>query len=67
MGNTFGPNGFSIGSSRQVSSSKYPRSYCMKLTSQIRSPDLRHPDVLPGKDVAEIHLAPIEADAAAVE
>src|SRR5262245_46884614 len=26
MGNTDGPNGLSIGSSRQVSSSKYPRS-----------------------------------------
>src|SRR5687768_16667367 len=26
MGNTDGPNGFSIGSRRQVSSSKYPRS-----------------------------------------
>ena len=25
-GNTFGPNGFSIGSSRHVSSSKYPKS-----------------------------------------
>src|SRR4051812_44997092 len=26
IGNTFGPNGFSIGSSRHVSSSKYPKS-----------------------------------------
>jgi hypothetical protein len=26
MGNTFGPKGFSSGSSLQVSSSKYPRS-----------------------------------------
>jgi hypothetical protein len=37
VGNSFGPNGFSIGSSRHVSSSKYPKSYCMKITSQMRS------------------------------
>ena len=37
IGNTFGPNGFSIGSSLQVSSSKYPKSYCMKVTSHVRS------------------------------
>jgi len=37
IGNTFGLNGFSIGSSLQVSRSKYPRSYCMKLTSHILS------------------------------
>jgi hypothetical protein len=38
MGNSFAPNGFSIGSSRHVSSSKYPKSYCMKVRSQMRSP-----------------------------
>jgi transposase InsO family protein len=37
MGNSFGPNGLSIGSSLHVSSSKYPKSYCMKVTSQMWS------------------------------
>jgi hypothetical protein len=37
IGSTFGRNGFSMGSSLQVSSSKYPKSYCMKLTSQVLS------------------------------
>src|SRR5262245_8321669 len=39
MGNTRARNGLSIGSSRHVSSSKYPRSYSIKLTNQIRSVD----------------------------
>jgi hypothetical protein len=29
-------------------------------------PHLRHPDILPGEDVTEIHLAAIETDASAV-
>jgi len=37
MGNTFGPKGFSSGSNTRVSRSKYPRSYSIKLTSQISS------------------------------
>ena len=43
MGNTFGLNGFSIGSSLHSSSSKYPKSSSMKLTSQIRSLTCRTP------------------------
>ena len=38
IGNTFGPKGFSIGSARHGSSSKYFKSWCMKVTSQIWSP-----------------------------
>src|SRR4029079_4548150 len=49
MGNSFGPNGFSIGSSRHVSSSKYPKSYCMKVTSQMRSPTCVTPTCCPAK------------------
>src|SRR4029077_17218016 len=37
MGNTFGPKGFSSGSKTLVSKSKYPRSYCIKLTNQMSS------------------------------
>ena len=37
IGNTFGPKGFSIGSSLHVSWSKYPRSKSIKLTSEISS------------------------------
>lgn len=37
IGNTFALNGFSIGSSRHVSSSTQPKLYRMKLPSQIRS------------------------------
>lgn len=47
MGNTVGPNGFSIGSSRHVSSSKYPGSNCMKLTSQMRSSTCLIPTIWP--------------------
>jgi hypothetical protein len=49
MGNTFGPNGFSIGSSRQVSSSKSPKSWCMTLTSQMCSPTCVTPTFCPAK------------------
>src|SRR4029453_1311550 len=38
IGNTFGPNGLSIGSSRHVSSSKKPKSYSLKGTGQTGSP-----------------------------
>ena len=37
IGNTFGPKGFFSGSSTRVSRSKYPRSYSIKLTSQMSS------------------------------
>src|SRR5712664_3062890 len=37
IGNNFGPNGFSSGSSTRVSRSKYPKSKSIKLTSQIPS------------------------------
>ena len=49
IGNTFGPNGLSMGSSLQVSSSKYPSSYCMKLTNQTRSPTCVTPTFCPAK------------------
>src|SRR5215475_14759698 len=35
--NTLGPKGLATGSSLHVSSSKYPRSQCMKETSQMRA------------------------------
>ena len=41
-GNSFGPNRFSIGSSRQVSSSKYSKSYCMKVSDPDALAHLRH-------------------------
>jgi hypothetical protein len=62
IGNTFGPNGFSIGSTRMASSSKYPKSYCIKLTSHTRSPTCVTPTFLSREDVAEIHLPTLEAD-----
>src|SRR5262245_36175056 len=49
MGDTFGPKGFSIGSRRHVSSSKYPKSYCIKVTSQMRSLTWRTPTRWPAK------------------
>ena len=49
IGNTFEPKGFWIGSSLHVSSSKYPRSYCMKLTSQMRSPTWVTPTFCPAR------------------
>src|SRR5437867_3131905 len=49
IGNTFEPKGFSIGSSRHSSSSKYPKSYCMKVTSQMRSPTCVTPTFCPAK------------------
>jgi hypothetical protein len=55
MGNSFGPNGFSIGSSRHVSSSKYPKSYCIKVTSHVLT-DLGDADALAGKDMTQVHL-----------
>src|SRR5437899_6187641 len=44
MGNTFGPNGFSSGSSTRVSRSKYPRSYSIKQIGRAQSElqSLRH-------------------------
>ena len=38
MGDSLGPKGSSIGSSLHVSSSKYPKFSCMKVTSQTCSP-----------------------------
>ena len=41
IGNTFGPKGFAIGSSLQVSSSKSPKSWRMKVTRRIRREAVR--------------------------
>ena len=43
IGNTFRQNRFSIGSRRHVSSSKYPKSKSMKLTSRRCSPTCETP------------------------
>ena len=59
MGNTVGPNGLAIGSSRQVSSSKYPKSYCMNVTSQMRSLTWV---TLAGEDMTHIHVPVTEPD-----
>src|SRR6202011_3255739 len=49
MGNTFGPKGFSSGSKTLVSKSKYPRSYCIKLTNQMSSCTSLMPTACPAK------------------
>ena len=49
IGNTFAPNGFSVGSSRHVWSAKQPKSYCMKVTSQMCSPTCVTPTFCPVK------------------
>jgi hypothetical protein len=51
MGNTLGLKGFPIGSSRQVSSSKHPKSSSIKLTSQIQSLTWRTPTSWPANTV----------------
>jgi hypothetical protein len=66
IGNTFGPKGFSIGSSRHVSSSKYPKSYCMKVTSQSSIADLGDADVLSRQGLTEVDPPPLEANPPAV-
>lgn len=64
IGNTFGPNGLAIGSRRQVSSSKYPKSYCTKVASQrCRRPARCRRSG--GEDLAEVDPLAIDADAAA--
>jgi hypothetical protein len=63
MGNTFGPNGFSISSTYIVSSSKKPKAH-IKVTSQMRSP-MGHADVLSREDMTGFTAA-LEADPTAM-
>ena len=66
IGNTFGPNGFSIGSSRHVSSSKYPQVVVHEAHEPDADRDLADAYLLPGKDLAHINLAVVETEAAAM-
>ena len=54
IGNTLAPKGEVAGSSLQVSSSKNPRSYFMKVTSQMRSSIWRIPTFWPAKTVLRL-------------
>ena len=64
MGNSFGANGFSIGSGRHVSSSRYPKSVLHEGHEPDTVPDLRDTDALSREYVTEVDLAAAEADAA---
>ena len=68
MGNTFGINGFTTGSTRRSSSSKNPRSNSIEArASKAGVPyfvaHLADPHVLTGEDSAEADLSTIEAQA----
>ena len=56
-GNSFGPNGFSIGSRRHVSSSKYPQIVLHKVTPDVVA-DLRHADALAREHILRFTLRP---------
>jgi hypothetical protein len=51
IGNTFGPKGFASDLSPQVSSSKFPKSQCTKMTRRIRSSPRLMPSVCPASMV----------------
>ena len=52
IGNTFGPTGFSIGSSRQASSSKVAQIVLHEGDDPDALANLRHADILAGEDFA---------------
>ena len=66
MGNSVGPKGFSIGSRRQVSSWKYPKSYPHERDEPDVLAHLGHTDILTGEGVAQIDFTDMEAGPAAM-
>jgi hypothetical protein len=68
IGNTFGPKGFSIGSTRMASSSKYPKSYCIELTSRTLDIAVTHTCSVEGADVTSrgeperVRMMPVSTD-----
>jgi hypothetical protein len=65
MGNTVGPNGFWIGSSRHVSF-EVPQVVVHEADEPNAVVDLLDADLLPSKDVTQIDFAAFEANSAAV-
>src|SRR5205807_10557234 len=60
IGNTFTSKGFGAHSTRMLSSSKNPRSYCIKLTSQTCSATCLIPTFCPVKTPLRLILRPVK-------
>ena len=65
MGNSFGPNGFSIGSSLTRFIVEIPQVVLHEGDEPDVLTDLRDAHALTGEDMTEVHLAAAEADATA--
>ena len=62
MGNTFGPNGLSIGSSRHVSHHRNSQNVLHERHEPNPLGDLRDAHLLAGESAVEIDFAALEAD-----